>query len=145
MSIAASFGQRSLLAIFVLVFALVSNGQAQSNAVYQQTYLNISGTAVADLTNNAKFPNSPDQTAYLTTSFEAPTDVADNYGQRCRALITAPLTGAYTFWIASDDASTLFLSTDDSPNNKAVIASVASWTASREWTKEANQQSVPQS
>src|SRR6266850_721848 len=130
----------------LLLFLLAAAGHAhgQSTGVYQELYLSIGGgVSVADLTNSAKFPNSPDQTGYLTNFFEAGTDVGDNYGQRCRALVTAPLTGSYTFWIASDDASALYLSTDDSPNNKVQIASVASWTASREWTKEANQQSAP--
>src|SRR5712671_8237452 len=107
---------RSLL--FVAFVCLLAPGVAhgQSSGVYQELYLNIvGGVTVADLTNNTKFPNSPDQTGYLTTSFEAGINIADNYGQRCRALITAPLTGSYIFWISSDDASTLYLSTDESP------------------------------
>jgi len=117
--------------------------QAPIAGVYREVYTNITGVNVSDLTNSAKFPNSPDQTGYLTNSFEAPTDIMDNYGQRCRALVTAPTTGNYLFWISSDYASTLYLSPDESPNNKVAIASVATWTASREWTKEANQQSAP--
>jgi hypothetical protein len=34
------------------------------------------------------------------------------------------------------------LSTDDKPENKAQICKVASWTGSREWTKETNQKST---
>src|SRR3954468_23172872 len=130
--------------LFVFLALLAPHLYAQTIGVYQELYLNIGGgTSVADLTNSSKFPDSPDQTAYLTNSFEAGINIAENYGQRCRALINAPLTGNYLFWISSDDASTLFLSTDDNPNNKVVIASVGGWTSSREWTKEANQQSVP--
>src|SRR5207245_9473841 len=44
--------------------------------------------------------------------------------------------------ISSDDTSDLFLSTDESPLNKRLIAGVAGWTSSREWTKEPNQQSA---
>jgi len=134
--------------VLSLLFLLLASlrGFAQTSGVFQELYLNIGGgTSVADLTNSAKFPNSPDQTGYLTNSFEAGIDIAENYGQRCRALITAPTTGSYVFWISSDDASTLFLSTDDNPNTKVVIASVNGWTSSREWTKEANQQSAPKS
>src|SRR5437588_6538098 len=137
-----SFRRGLFLAIVALVSPTTLYGQ--NNGVYQELYLNIGGgVTVADLTNSAKFPNSPDQTSYLTNSFEAGINIADNYGQRCRALITAPLTGSYIFWISSDDASALYLSTDDSPNNKVAIASVNTWTSSREWTKEANQQSAP--
>src|SRR5439155_10014291 len=51
--------------------------------------------------------------------------------------------GSYVFWISSDDSSALFVSTDETPATKARIAYVSSWTAQREWTKEANQQSAP--
>ena len=69
------------------------DARAQTIGVYREVYTNITGVNVSDLTNNAKFPNSPDQIGYLTNSFEAPVDIMDNYGQRCRALITAPVTG----------------------------------------------------
>ena len=42
------------------------------------------------------------------------------------------MTGNYTFWIASDDKSELWLSTtNDNPVNKVKIASVPEWTDSR--------------
>ena len=70
----------------------------------------------------------------MTNSFEAPTNIDDNYGTRMRALVVPPLTGSYTFWIASDDNSTLFLSTDSTPANKRLVASVPGWTNSRNGT-----------
>jgi len=135
---------RVLLGAFVVLVLLPGTriAHAQTTGVYQEIYLGIAGNNVSDLTSAAKFPNSPDQTAYLTNSFEAGINIADNYGQRCRGLITAPLTGSYIFWISSDDASQLYLSTDSNPANKVPIANVSTWTSSREWTKEANQQSA---
>ena len=115
-------------------------GVAQTAGVLREVWTGISGVTVADLTNHARFPNQPDAESILT-SFEAPTDVDDDYGQRLQALVQAPVTGVYTFWIASDDASTLFLSTDSEPANKTVIASVPGWTSSRQWNKYAQQQS----
>src|SRR5262249_4079503 len=112
--------------LFAGLLFLAATAFSQTSGVYREVYLNITGSTVADLTNNAKFPSSPDQTDYLTTSFEMPINTADNYGTRCRALVTAPVTGNYVFWISSDDASTLFLSTDESPATKVTIASVAS-------------------
>ena len=126
----------------LLVLASVPHILAQPAGVYREVYTGLAGGVLSDLTNAVKFPNAPDASGYLTVNFEAPTDAADNYGQRCRALLTAPTSGNYIFWIASDDASTLFLSTDETPGNKVAIASVSSWTASREWTKEAGQQST---
>ena len=68
-------------------------------------------------------------------SFEAPTNWADNYGTRMRGYITAPVTGSYTFWIASDNNSELWLSINDNPANKVSIAAVPDWTDSRQWDK----------
>jgi PA14 domain len=59
-----------------------------------------------------------------------------------RGYITAPATGSYRFWIASDNASELWLSTSSNPANKARIARVINWTNSRQWTKESNQRSA---
>jgi pimeloyl-ACP methyl ester carboxylesterase len=77
--------------------------------------------------------------------FEAPTGevgVGDNYGARIRGYICPPQTGNYSFWIASDDRSELWLSTDDNPSNKRLIAAVNGYTASRQWTKYASQKSA---
>src|SRR4051812_8812997 len=98
---AVSFRRALILTLF-FVWCATLPALAQTSGAYQELYLNIGGgVTVADLTNSSKYPNSPDQTAFLTTSFEAGIDIGDNYGQRCRALITAPLTGSYTFWISS--------------------------------------------
>jgi hypothetical protein len=70
-----------------------------------------------------------------------PIDWLDNYGSRFRGYVTPPGTGDYTFWIASDDASELWLSTDTNPDNKVKIAEVKSWTSHLEWGKEPNQKS----
>ena len=84
----------------------------------------------------------PPNTTDTLPSFEAPTDWADNYGTRLRGYITAPVTGGYTFWIASDDQSELWLSTNDNPLNKVKIASVPDWTNSRQWDKFSSQKSA---
>ena len=53
---------------------------------------------------------------------------ADNYGSQMRALLCAPYDGEYTFYIASDDASRLYLNkTDDNPAGKVEIARLNTW------------------
>jgi hypothetical protein len=64
------------------------------------------------------------------------------YGQRIRGYITAPTTGNYTFWIASDDHSELWLSIDDQPANKRRIASLNDWVPFREFHWHASQKSL---
>lgn len=76
------------------------------------------------------------------TSFEGPVDIADNYATRIRGYVCVPQTGEYTFWIAGDDASELWLSTDENPANKVKIAYVDGWTYYREWNKYSSQKSV---
>ncbi|MDB6039503.1 MAG: Spore coat protein CotH, partial [Verrucomicrobiales bacterium] len=65
------------------------------------------------------------------------------YGQRMRGYIVPPLTGNYTFWISTDDNGSLYLSTDDSPANVRLLASVPGWAASRVWNTYPEQKSLP--
>ena len=76
-----------------------------------------------DRVSNIPTGSAPSFTDTLT-SFEAPSNWANNYGTRVRGYITAPATGSYRFWIASDDASELWLSTNSNPANKQRIARV---------------------
>jgi uncharacterized protein len=102
----------------------------------------IPGSSVADLTGNANFPNNPSITVQLG-SFEIPENLGDQYGVRIRGYICAPQTGNYTFYIASDEQSELWLSTDDNPANKVRIAFLNSPVAPRTWTAFASQKSAP--
>jgi xyloglucan-specific exo-beta-1,4-glucanase len=110
-----------------------------ANGITREVYANIGGSAISDLTNNAAFPNSPTTEDVLTNSMDCPLNYLDNYGTRLRALVVPPVSGAYTFWIASDDQSLLYLSTDATPANKQIIARVNAWSSWKEWTKEPNQ------
>jgi hypothetical protein len=101
-------------------------------AIYEY-WLNIgSGTAVTDLTGNANYPDNPTG-SYLVTLFEGPVNWADNYGSRLYGWLYPPQSGDYTFWIASDDLSELWLSTDEDPANATLIASVSGWMDSRDF------------
>ncbi|QUE52573.1 tandem-95 repeat protein [Luteolibacter ambystomatis] len=92
-------------------------------------------------TNNTWNSVTPDYTGLLE-SFTTAQDVADSYSRRLTGLITAPTTGNYTFWIASDDASRLYLSTDATAANKVQIATVSGWTGFQDWDANASQKSV---
>lgn len=129
-----------LLTSFLVAFRTWSQ---PANGLLREVYEGIGGTAVSDLTSAPSFPNSPTSTGYVTDAFEAPTDVLENYGQRLRGYLVPPVTGNYTFWIASDDGGELWLSTTASPAERTRIATVNGWTSSREWTREGNQQSAP--
>jgi hypothetical protein len=84
----------------------------------------IPGTAVSDLTSDVNYPDNSTGRELLVT-LEGPNNWADNYGTRIRGYLNPVTSGAYTFWIASDASSELWLSTDAEPANKTLIASVS--------------------
>ncbi len=113
--------------------------------ILRQVWLGISGPDVSDLTGSANYPDSPDSTE-IVPIFEGPTNWADDYGTRIHGFLIPPTTGDYTFWIASDDHSELWLSTDADPANAVKIASLFSgdgWANSRQWDKHPEQESSP--
>jgi hypothetical protein len=90
-----------------------------------------SGATRANL-ENPSYTNPPTKVTYLT-SFETPSGQGSSYAERVSALFTAPATTNYVFFLASDDDSDLFLSTDSSPANKHIIAQETVWSNSRQW------------
>ncbi len=69
----------------------------------------------------------------LLSKFETGVNFADNYANRISGYFTPDTTGLYVFFVASDDDSDLFLSTDDQPGNKRLIAQQNSWGNNLEW------------
>jgi len=69
----------------------------------------------------------------LASSFEMPVDESDNYTRRVSGFFIPPTSGAYVFFVCSDDDSDLFLSTDNDPAHKRLIAQEESWSGSRQW------------
>ncbi|NQU19748.1 MAG: hypothetical protein HQ567_00585, partial [Candidatus Nealsonbacteria bacterium] len=104
-------------------------------------WTDINGTAVSDLTSDPDYPDNPDGQEYYTL-FESPTDWANYYGGRMYGYLYPYLTGNHKFWIATDDNGELWLSTDETPENKVRIAHVPGWAGSRNWTKYGEQKSA---
>ncbi|NDK55610.1 PA14 domain-containing protein [Pontibacter fetidus] len=104
--------------------------------ITREFWANVYGTGVSVV------PTTNPTTVTELTLFESPKNQGDDYGQRVRGYVTAPATGQYTFWIASDDHSELYLSTSEDPTKKVKIASVTGYSGAREWTRFASQQSV---
>lgn len=107
------------------------------------------GTILREVWTGIQYPevtriplNEPPDGTSVLTIFEDPTNVGDNYGTRVSGYLCVPVTGAYTFWISSNDHSELWLSTDINTSNKRRIAWVTGYTNAREWTKYASQKSA---
>jgi hypothetical protein len=129
-------------------FPLSMTYQTATGEILDQIWDNLDGNGtVNDLTNPALNPNYPNNPSYATylTSFEAPHNTGtSDYGQRVQGYIDPTTTGAYTFWIASDDYSQLWLSTNASSANigTSPIAYVNGYTGFETWNTYASQQSA---
>lgn len=76
-------------------------------------------------------------------SFEMPQNEGDFRLNRMRALLRPEVSGDYTFWIASDDSSELWLSPNANPGESSRVAMVptGSWTDPHEWSRLPSQRS----
>ena len=85
----------------------------------------ITGNAVQDLYNDARFPAEPEVVAGAL-AFNSRTVYADDsheaYGGVIEGVYTAPEGGDFDFFLRSDDGSELLISTDDKPENLGVVA-----------------------
>lgn len=112
-------------------------------ALTRQVFHNISGNSVSHLLHSEAFPFGHDEEHVydgLADRFEAPSDFANHYGQRMFGRFHAPLDGEYTFWIASDDQSELWITLNGERNR---IAHVPGHTGQRQWNKYGVQMSDP--
>ena len=110
---------------------------AGTGLISREVWTGVTGVNVSQIPLSTP-PNITDQ----LTIFEIPVDAADNYGTRVRGFVCPPVSGNYRFWIASDDGGELWLSTNDSPSGKQLIARVPGWTTSRQWDKFPEQRSA---
>lgn len=103
---------------------------------YMEKWNNVPGAEVNDI----PLSTPPDQVTELT-SLEIEPHGTENYGVRIRGFLCAPYSADYTFYIASDDQSELWLNTDSTKTGKKLIASVPHWVNSREFSRFPEQQS----
>jgi hypothetical protein len=113
-------------------------GCTATGTILREYWSNVPGNEISKVPLHI----TPSSSSQLTL-FEAPTNVANNYAARIRGYICAPASGSYTFWIASDDYSELYLSTDENPANKKLIAYMKGWANPRQWNKHNSQKAAP--
>ena len=95
----------------------------------------------------ARFPDYPYRPTgrEVMPSFQAPADWGNYYLTRMRGILRPPVTGYYSFWIASDNSSELWLSTDASPSRIRKLAFMGrfAWSNPGEWTRFPSQHAEP--
>lgn len=104
------------LAASVLDLQVIDTG----SAVSREVWLNVPGTNVADIP-----VSTPPTSVTALGTLDGITDFGDNYAERIRGYLTAPVTGNYYFWIAGSDSAELWISNDNEPANKVRRASVS--------------------
>jgi len=104
--------------------------------VTRDIWANNNGNTINDIPISTTPTESSSLNKFDITSF-----TASNNAQRVRGFICPPQTGIYTFWVASDEDSQLWLSTNSNTENKKLIATVKGNTRQNQWNKYASQQS----
>jgi len=99
------------------------------------------GTVLCDLWGPKDKGDAPGERV-TTSLLEVPDEKIVNYTARLRGYVHPPSTGEYLFWIAGYE-SQLWLSTDDSPEHKILIAQVKGVTAPQNWNADPAQKSEP--
>ncbi|HYG24659.1 MAG TPA: hypothetical protein VEH04_17940 [Verrucomicrobiae bacterium] len=96
------------------------------------------------LTNVIALGNvGPPNAVNTFTSFEIPSAGAQ-YGERVSGFFTPPATANYVFFIAADDEAQLFVSTNDQPSGKVLVAQEDGFSLPRNWITPGGDGSIPQ-
>jgi len=106
----------------------------------RSVWLDVSGSTVDSLRAHdpaLAYPHFEE----LLPGTEPPADWADFHGTRLAGFLTVPVSGNYTFWVASDDSSELHLDRLDGSGPQR-IALLNGFVSRREWTRNASQRSA---
>ena len=109
------------------------------SSVVREIWSGISGTNIVNIPLD-----TPATATNVLGALEGLTDYSDNYGERVRGYLTAPITGNYYFWIAGSDLVELWISNDEEPVNKvkrAWVNPTNNGTASHQWDVQPKQKS----
>jgi hypothetical protein len=123
--------------------AVPNRASQPAGSILWEVFRGVFGGNVWDLLNAPSFKEDKPTESKTIALFEGPSNIGNDYGSRIRGYIHPPVSGLYVFWVASDDAGELRLSTDEDPAHAKPIATCPTWTSPREYTKHATQQSQP--
>lgn len=118
------------------------NNCAGTGSLDAYGYTNIPGNTLISLSSHPSYPSFPNVITSVN-KFEYGPDLDDNYGAKLKGYLCVPVSGYYTFYLASNDQSELWLSSDMNPSNIRRIANVPSNTGFRNWYAIAEQRSNP--
>ena len=108
--------------------------------VLREWWIGQAGKSIEEL---ADLADPPVGREILGKAFEVPVSTVTNFSARFRGFLLPPLTGSYVFWVASEVASELWLSTNQTTAAKVRIAAVTNHTPYVKWPHTHEVQSVP--
>jgi glucose/arabinose dehydrogenase len=103
----------------------------------------VGGTTVEELTKSDTYRKQAPAQQVTLDGLELPRTGDKDYGARIRGYLVPPVDGDYRFWIAADDRGVLFLSTDETPGSKIVVAFTPQSTNAGEYEKNPEQITGP--
>jgi hypothetical protein len=110
----------------------------------REAFIGSGGIDLHSATNTPDYPGNPYILTLLGDAVEIGPGGMVNGVERLRGYLLPPQTGNYTFWIASHFEGQLWVSTDDTPASKKLIASSpANGVSFRQWTANPSQKSAP--
>lgn len=116
-------------------------GSGESGKMTREFWYSIPGGQLSHFTTSPRYW----QTADAVTTFSGsagPMSGDNDFAARIRAYVTPAVSGDHTFWIASDDDSELYLSSDASKFNRVKIASQSGYVDPLAWDVKLSQKSV---
>lgn len=120
---------------------VTTNTRINGTGAITREYWGGIGGSLDSLRRDRDFPGNPDVTDQ-SVCFASPAQLGNNYGERMSGFVCPSAGGRYTFFISSDDSGELWLSTDDNPGNKRMIAKVSCYTGVCQWLKYRSQKSA---
>ena len=112
------------------------------NGAALETWFNLDGSKIEHLTRSMSFrDDSPDEVLTLRDGLKSQPSRGSKYGARLETYIQPSVSGIYNLYVASNDYSELYLSTDDDPENKSLIAHVNGYTQLDNFVQKTSQKS----
>jgi len=119
---------------------IIQQGVVAVGQVRQEIWTNINSSGVTRALVEANAPGTvptPDVTSFVS-GFDVNGFGQNDYVQRLSGLFIPPITTNYVFYLSSDDDGSLYLSTNDRPENKQRVAFEPNWSGYRSWVSAGN-------
>ena len=112
-----------------------------TGGILREAWNHIPGWRVSELTEADHYQDEPDFVDIVPT-FEAPTNWADNYGQRFSGYLQVPAEGDYFLLVSSDDQSELWFNANgEDPSGAQRVAYAERATGRHRWDRYSGQRS----